>query len=169
MNMLGLFIKCTYRTYSMLLKILPFTLYTTCKSFLSTGFAKHIMAILRILHYNGSLVTWTVVSLTTAKFNPQSYVTPTASLPVCLKIKHPSGAYDRIFITIRQLRICWCGTLSLTRGRVCRLLVLLALASAGIFGFESRGTRDHILLSKSLGFQFFPLLRLAGLWWKCSI
>jgi hypothetical protein len=28
------------------------------------------MFILRILHYNGSLVTWTVVSLTTVKFKP---------------------------------------------------------------------------------------------------
>jgi hypothetical protein len=35
--------------------------------------------------------------------------------------KHPSGAYDQIFITVRQLRVCWCGALSLTRGRVCRL------------------------------------------------
>jgi hypothetical protein len=32
------------------------------------GFAKQIMPILRILHYNGSLVTWTVVNLTTTKF-----------------------------------------------------------------------------------------------------
>jgi hypothetical protein len=35
------------------------------------------------------------------------------------------------------------------RGRVCRLQLLLALASAFIFGSESRGTRDHILLSDS--------------------
>jgi hypothetical protein len=38
-----------------------------------------------------------------------------ASRPVCLGIKHPSGAYDQIFITIRQLQVCWCGALSLTR------------------------------------------------------
>jgi hypothetical protein len=39
-----------------------------CKFFLlpvSTGFAEQIMPILRILCYNGSLVTWTIVSLTT--------------------------------------------------------------------------------------------------------
>jgi hypothetical protein len=46
---------------------------------------------------------------------------PTISRLVCLGIKHPSGAYDQIFITVRHLRVCWCGALSLTRGRVCRL------------------------------------------------
>jgi hypothetical protein len=34
------------------------------------------------------------------------------------------------------------------RGRVCRLQLLLALASADILGFESLGTHDHILLSQ---------------------
>jgi hypothetical protein len=37
----------------------------------------------------------------------------------------------------------------LTRGRVCRLQLLLALASAVIFGSESLATRDHILLSQN--------------------
>jgi hypothetical protein len=43
---------------------------TMYKSSVSTGFAKQIMSILRILGYNGSSVTWTVVRLTTAKFKP---------------------------------------------------------------------------------------------------
>jgi hypothetical protein len=73
---------------------------------------------------------------------------PTVSRPVCLGVKHPSGAYDQIFITAKQLRVCSCGGLSLTRERVCRLQSLLILASTVIFGFESRGTRDHILLSQ---------------------
>jgi hypothetical protein len=43
----------------------------------------------------------------------------------------------------------------------------LELASAVIFG-ESRGTRDHILLSQIRDFNFCRLLRLAGLRWRYS-
>jgi hypothetical protein len=35
-----------------------------------------------------------------------------------------------------QLRVFWCGVLSLTRGRVCRLHLLLALDTAVFFGFS---------------------------------
>jgi hypothetical protein len=40
------------------------------KSSVSTSLAKRIMSILLILRYNGSLVTCTVASFTTDKFNP---------------------------------------------------------------------------------------------------
>jgi hypothetical protein len=43
---------------------------TVYKSSVSTGFAKQIMPVLCILFYNGSWVTWMVLSLTTAKFKP---------------------------------------------------------------------------------------------------
>jgi hypothetical protein len=86
-------------------------------------------------------------------------------------------------------------TSSLTREWVCRLQLLLALASAVILRSESHGTHDHILLSQirdcpqpggpdpriyipqeqggpvvppDTGFPFCPLLRLAGLRWRYS-
>jgi hypothetical protein len=64
---------------------------------------------------------------------------------------------------------CWCGAPSVTRGRVCRLQLLLVLASAVILGSEFRGSRDHILLSQIRDFPFRCLLRLAGLRWRYSI
>jgi hypothetical protein len=59
---------------------------------------------------------------------------------------------------------------SLTRGRVCHLQLLLALASAAILRSESHGTRDHtrILLYQVRDFPFRRLLRLAGLRWRYS-
>jgi hypothetical protein len=89
---------------------------------------------------------------------------PTVSPSVSLGIKHPSVAYDQIFITIS----CWLVDVegrSLTRGLV---QLLLALASAVIFGPESPRTCDHILLSQIRDFPFRRLLRLARLRWRYS-
>jgi hypothetical protein len=58
------------------------------------------------------------------------------------------------FITVRQLRVCWYGALSLSRGRLCCLQLLQALASAVILGSEFRGTRDRILLFEVWDFLF---------------
>jgi hypothetical protein len=69
---------------------------------------------------------------------------------------------QQIFIIVWQLRSCFCGSLSLTRGRVCLLYMLLALSSAVFLGSESLGTRDLILLSQFWDFPFRRLLRLAG-------
>jgi hypothetical protein len=74
----------------------------------------------------------------------------------------PSGAHDQIFVTLWQLRSCFCGASSLTRGWVCLLYMLLALASAVFLDSESLGTRVHILLSQIWDFPFRRLLRLAG-------
>jgi hypothetical protein len=79
---------------------------------------------------------------------------PTASRPVSWK-KAPIWGLRLEFITVKHLRVCPCGALSLTRGRVCRLQELLVLASAVILGSESRGTCDHILLSQIRDSLFF--------------
>jgi hypothetical protein len=125
-----------------------------------------------------SLVTWTVVCLTTAKFKPlilcyqvkvKVTLRLTASQSVSLGVEPPSGAHDQIFFfTVWHLRSCFCGAPSLTRGRVCLLYMLLAFASAVFLGSESLGTRDYILLSPTRDFPFRRLLRLAGSRWKHS-
>jgi hypothetical protein len=92
----------------------------------------------------------------------------TVSRPVCLGIKHSYGVYDQIFITVKQFRVCWFGASSLTRGRVCRVQLLLDLANAVFLGSESRETRKHNLLSQIRDFPFRCLLRLAAPRWRYS-
>jgi hypothetical protein len=78
----------------------------------------------------------------------------------------PSRTHDQKFITVWQLRSCFCWAPSLTRGRVCLSIMLLALANAVLLGSESLGTRDHILLSQIWDVPFRRLLRLAGPRWR---
>jgi hypothetical protein len=78
---------------------------------------------------------------------------PIVSRPVCPSVRRPSGTRDQFFfllwISFRQLRLCYFVAPSLTRGRVCNLLVqlLLGLARAVTLGPKSRRTPGHILLS----------------------
>jgi hypothetical protein len=83
----------------------------------------------------------------------ESYVTIDGRT-VCLGIKHPSGAYDQIFITVRQFQVCQHGMLSVMTGQVCCLQLLLALASQVILRSKTHGMCDHILLSQIRDFLF---------------
>jgi hypothetical protein len=81
----------------------------------------------------------------------QSLLRPTACRPVCVGVTGPSWTRDKFLfleIILRQLRDCWCGGPTLTKGWVCSLYLPLGLASALVLGFESRGTHDIILLSQ---------------------
>jgi hypothetical protein len=77
----------------------------------------------------------------------------TDSRPVCPDVRRPSGTSDQFFffleIPFGHLRVCYFVAPSLTRGRVCNLLVqlILGLARAVTLGSKSRRTHDHILLS----------------------
>jgi hypothetical protein len=54
----------------------------------------------------------------------------------------PCGAHDQIFITAWQLRACFCGAPTLTRGWVWLLYMIMSLASAIFLGSESLGTKN---------------------------
>jgi hypothetical protein len=64
---------------------------------------------------------------------------------------------DQIFITIWQLRSCFPGVPSLTRGRVCLLYMLLSLASVVFLRSESLGTQ-----------KCPPFITSRGIIWKSS-
>jgi hypothetical protein len=67
-----------------------------------------------------------------------------------LCVQHPSGAHDQIFITVRQLLVCWHEAPPLVKGWICSLQLLLSLASAAMLGSESHMTHDHVCIAVSI-------------------
>jgi hypothetical protein len=90
----------------------------------------------------------------------------TVSQSASLGVEPHLGLMTRYLLLLDSYGLCFCGTPSLTRGRVCLFYMLLALASAIFLGSESLGTRDHILLSQIWDFPFRSLLRLARSRWR---
>jgi hypothetical protein len=78
---------------------------------------------------------------------------PMVSQTICLGIKHPSRAYNQIFMTVRQLWVCWCGTLWQQGGSVVYSCCWPSTEQS-FSGSKSHGTRDHILLSQIRDFPF---------------
>jgi hypothetical protein len=97
------------------------------------------------LHY---LTNESMTELNSSQSQSQSYIATDGRSINKSWCRAPSRAHDQIFIIIWQLRSCFCGASSLTRGRVCLLFMLPALASAVFLWSESLGTSDHILLSQ---------------------
>jgi hypothetical protein len=93
----------------------------------------------------------------------------TVSRPVCLGVKHPSGAYDQIFITVRQLRVCWCEALFLSNERT----GLSFTIAAGVHQCSHSRVRvpwdprPYFTVSDSR-LPFLSPLQLAGLRWRYS-
>jgi hypothetical protein len=86
-----------------------------------------------------------------------------ASLSCCPATIRARDKFFFLFeIFLRQLRVCYFVTPSLTRGRVCNLLLLLDLDSSVPLGPESRGSQGHIFCanfwdSPNLQCQFLRL------------
>jgi hypothetical protein len=77
------------------------------------GFSKRLYIILQ--------VNWTIHPQLTG-LSELYYDRPSVGQSVLV-----SGAHDHIFITVRQLRVSWSRTPSLTRGRACLLLCTIYL------------------------------------------
>jgi hypothetical protein len=109
-----------------------------------------------------------------------------------LRVKHLSGAYGQIFISARQVRVCWCEAPSLTRRRVDTISAEpRQRSSTGSSPWNSRpyftvsdtrlsqsgGPDSRIYISQEQDGQIIPpgtsfslclLLRLSGLQWRYS-
>jgi hypothetical protein len=79
--------------------------------------------------YSGVTLLALTHSLTPCLNQSQSHIATDGQSMSKSWCRAPSVAHDQIFITLWQLRSCFCGAPSLTRGRVCLLYMLLTLTT----------------------------------------
>jgi hypothetical protein len=83
--------------------------------------------------YNRYQLNWSCPVQNWTEVEVELKLRPTVSRPARLGVRHPSGTRGQFFflleIFFRQLRVCYFVAPSLTKGRVCNLLLLLVLAS----------------------------------------
>jgi hypothetical protein len=92
-----------------------------------TGFIAHLNNLL--LHFTDRYIIIFDCHLSSSLSQSQSHIATDGQSASKAWCRAPSGAHDLIIITVWLLRSCFCGAPTLTRGRVCLLYVLLALAS----------------------------------------
>jgi hypothetical protein len=143
----GLVIAFIEHLYTQLVTIALLLIHTLCNSLQHALSLLSLLCLHQSLSDNGfqrlgpstspcSLHYWlaTVSQLTKFKFKVKVTLRLTVSQSVSKSwCRAPSEAYDQIFITLLTVTVLFfCGAPSLTRGRVCLLYMLLALASAGL-------------------------------------
>jgi hypothetical protein len=117
-----------------------------------------------LLHFSSDLRLTTFLSLSLSLMSR-----PTVSRPVCLGIKHPSGAYDQIFISVLTVAslLMW-GALSDKRTGL-SFTIAADPRQRSHYRVRVPWDLDHILLSQIRDFPFRRrLLQLAGLRWRYS-
>jgi hypothetical protein len=89
--------------------------------------------------YHDSLIIGKFYLSSKAKVKVKVMLQPTVSRPVRPGVRHPSGTRDQFFflleIFFRRLRVCYLVAPSLTKGRVCNLLLLTVLILGHVFAW----------------------------------
>jgi hypothetical protein len=117
-------------------------------------------------HISTTLVLW--YDYCSVESESESYITTVSQSASLSWNKAPIwGLRPDIYLSL-TITALFLWSSSLTRGRVWRLCMLLALASEVFLGSESLWTRNHILLSRISDFPFRRLLRPAGSRWRYS-